>query len=172
MHVILPITSLAIDLQSSTNFFCLRYNLNTIELDSSIDIIRAMIDDEINSRLFWANPTQHLDQSLEQNVTWWSGSHALQGDDAASEICQAYYCNVIDNTLIRIGALLTQLMGSPESEDMWHVWYTMPIANDLLIERGEDYRVVEFERQVLSGETQVNPKVSRLIRQKYAGGYR
>lgn len=172
MHVILPITNLAVDLQASTNFFCLRHNLSTLELGPSVELVKAMVDDDINGRLLWTSPSRCLDQAMERVLPWWGGPYALQGEDSISEVCQSYYCNVIDPTIIRVGGLLSQLMGGSNSEDMWHVWYTLPIGNDLLIERGEDYRVVEFERQVLSGNLSVNSKVLELIKRKHYGGFR
>tara|TARA_B100000929_G_scaffold100901_1_gene79643 strand:- start:5807 stop:6211 length:405 start_codon:yes stop_codon:yes gene_type:complete len=134
-------------------------------------MVKAMVDDEINGRLHWTSPSHCLDQTLERVLPWWGGTYALQGEDAHSELCQTYYCGVLDPAIIRINALLTQLMGDSGSESMWHVWHTLPIGNDLLIERGEDYRVVEFERQVMTGNLNVSPKVMELIKRKHYGGF-
>lgn len=169
MHAILPVTDLTIDLHARTLHFCAQRGIVPLTQDSGRVLVAAMVDDEINHRLHWTDPSDNIMQALGETVSWWLPERYLTGKTREAEVCREYYQTVIDRFVGRVSEVMDFFMSPLNTEEMWHVWYTMSLGEDLILEKGEDYRIIEFERQVLQGAIPVPPKIGNKIRSKHFG---
>lgn len=123
------------------------------------------------NRLYWTANINLLDDALHNGLHWWMSGSSFRRTTAESEVCQQYYCDLIDPLIWEIRTIVDRYVGECETDAMWYIWYSRRIGTDLLIERGSDYRVVEFERNVLSGELRTSDEVVRRITERnYIGG--
>lgn len=129
-------------------------------------IIEAMVNEAINNTLIWATNANESDAIISHYLPWWSSHDCFYGKSEQSMICYDFYTNIIDPMLLKVSAVIGGLLKQTGSDYGWHVWYTRRMGKDMLLERGEDYRIVEFERQVLSNQIAAHPAVRERIRRE------
>ena len=112
-------------------------------LDLADRLVRAAAEDALNDRMIWLRVGTHhaLDTLLLETFQGW--------DESAHQKQSAhFYSEVIDEMLIRI----ERWMQFAIPERSWNIWSLRTIGQDLLMEKGEDYRVVDWTRRMESGE--------------------
>lgn len=62
---------------------------------------------------------------------------------ASKELCN----KVIDRHEILIENILDEFMGDVDSDAMWLVWHTLRIGMDVILEKGTDFRLLDYERR-------------------------
>lgn len=170
MYTILPTGAIAQELQLCTQTFCENDGLPYFDLTGAVDIVCSLAEDAIFSRLYWCtgftSTTDHRrqDELLLRYLDWWQPGAKFALEEPLSQISQAYHCFVADPICIKIQDMVDRVMGDVDSQALWCVWHTLRLGADLVLEKGEDYRVIEFERQVLAGQVQVESHVLNSIR--------
>lgn len=110
---------------------------------------------DLYGRLAWAKLPSEIDDCLSQYLDWWVSGRAFSSDEGNGPVCQNYYALILDPVILKISHLLNEVMGVINDNERWRIWHMLPMGDDLLLERGEDFRIVEFERRFSSGEWRV-----------------
>ena len=113
-------------------------------------LLLAVVDDQFNSLMRWAEPS-HKEESLLRQILPIYGDKASgllpsKPYEQVSEAFDRFYSEVYDPVLTKINDWLDDLIGD-DPEDYWRIWHIRQMGRDILIERGIDYRVYEWQRQ-------------------------
>jgi len=149
MFYILPTRFFSLELYENSKEYTNDNKLTELSKSNAVEIILAIVEEQLFNRLYWTDKVanSNVEETLYNSLEWWS---SLCGDNRSSEICQAYYSTVIDEVEIKIAEFIDNIAGECNTEAMWLMWYTKRLGDDLVIERGEDYRIVEYERRQLN----------------------
>jgi len=107
-------------------------------------IVNSLLQDLVDRRCTWKTPAQHLDRTkgvLAVMFPEWNGAQVLA-------LCDHFVNEVIDPLEDELSAWLSNYMSGAG----WHVWTVEEIGSDLVLSKGEDYRVLDWERRMASGE--------------------
>lgn len=167
MHVILPISGLANDLYHRARHFTDQHGLKGLSIEGAVDICQSVSEESVFNRLYWTKKINMMDESLHCHLDWWLSGMQFSATTDQSTICQKFFCDIIDPLFCHMSGIIDQYVGPENTDSMWMVWYTRRLGNDLVLEKGPDYRVVEFERCVLSGELNVAPDMKRRIQKRH-----
>lgn len=92
---------------------------------------------------------------LTEELPWWS-THSLDGSVSSEETVvsksQTYYTHILDKYICQTLHILEVTLPPNERNDVWRVWHSLMVGDDLVLERGEDFRILEFERRSNNGE--------------------
>ena len=150
MHVIHPTIETGSSLYHYALAFCQRVGVNSLTLEQSIQIIQKGLDESMNNRLRWASKQELVFPYLNECLSWWDVNLlAINGEEGSHEMfCQDFYSEILDPHLMRIDNFLDQYIG----HSTWLVWYMRDIGGDIVLEQGTDYRILDWERRMASGE--------------------
>ena len=112
--------------------------------EQSARYARYFLQDLINERMFWVDKPSHTHREyLVEVLSWW-------GDDLThSTLDILYHEKVLDEIHVLLYAGLDEII----PEKTWHMWHYESIGDDtLVLEQGEDYRIVDWTRRIESGE--------------------
>lgn len=178
MYTILPIEHLSQRLYEGTAIFSELSQLPALNIEQCHEVVALIIEHLIFGRLHWTsaaltqtNLYDEIDKLLLLHLSWWVGGRQLAKDrygrysDAQVYIHQTFNEQVLDDIVRSAQRVVSQLMCSVEPDDLWRVWHTQRLGSDLVVEKGQDYRIIEFERQVLSGQIKVDPAIFNAIQQ-------
>lgn len=152
MNYILPASTLAKDFYQWVLDFTTRRELDGASVSQCLDVVEAAIDDSLNRRMLWCEPSSRIDDLLEKYFPWYAGD---QSDDHSRD----FYYFVVDHLILAVDELLADIV----ERETWIIWYMRRLGDDVVIEKGEDFRIVEFERQVRAGTCQVSETIKRAI---------
>jgi hypothetical protein len=152
MHYILPTQQLAEELYHRSWAFTESRGLQPLSKRGSVEVIIGIIEEYVYGHLYWAKHDPHMEIALSQYLNWWVLGESLTSDYGTGPTCQAYYIDVLDPLELKLIQTVEGMIGLPNTSAMWMIWYTLRIGDDLVLERGEDFRIVEFERRFISGE--------------------
>lgn len=161
MYFILPAFSLACDLKALTEEFMASDPINIeykeLTIDQYVDIIQGIVDDHINSLTCWCSDSDSSLKLLGEIFDWFE-PEAIKLQSEESEISpqryklmvvsNMYYIQVIDLIIVRFSEIVDEFIPS----DNWNVWHMRRLGDDLLVEKGEDYRIIDWTRRMESGE--------------------
>lgn len=140
--VIIDAEYLADELVQATNWFALHFNLEppityTKDCGKKVaPLVISLIDDLITARLNWGNgQTENHLTEFKKLAPWFD----YQGTSAIS---QAYFEKIYDDFYCRID----DLIGQAVPRRTWFQWTVTRTASGVVIEKGRDHRVVEWER--------------------------
>lgn len=136
--------------------FCLRHKLPIIEEEDCIEIICCLLEDLINNKLNWTKDTCYFDDLLAKKTSWYD-ANLLRSEETKENFCQYFYIEIIDRYVLRLSNLLNEFMGNDENS-AWMVWHTTRVGGDIFLESSKDYRVMEFERLVITGKIKIPKK--------------
>lgn len=153
MHAILPTAAFSKELYSRSQLFTEQFKLSPLTLQGSVEAVFGILEEGIFGRLYWATPGFTLDSALNRHLSWWPLEVLLEPKGETDRYCHYYYSEVVDPVELKILAFLDPIIG--QGNDLWKIWHTLRLGDDYVIESGEDYRIVEFERRVQSGEWKV-----------------
>lgn len=147
MYVIIPTNSLSNQLYHLTKSFTSRHKLHEISEANCLHIIQTIVEDSVFSNLAWTNKKvgNELDKAV-CNIPWFNAKDLESNKINYS--CQ-YYIEVLDYFICKVNALTNDIISS---KSPWTVWHTLNISGDIVLEMGEDYRIIEFERRVKNDE--------------------
>jgi len=154
MHAILPTGQWAQELHHHINNFTVPNRLGAFTEEQVLDITVAIVEDFIFERLEWTQPRDLMEQVMCKHIPWYTP----RGNDSLST---SFYMEVIDPYVLRIGHLTAQVLPITSQSSRWLVWYTLRLGNDLVVEKGGDFRILDWEQRVSEGTIQ-QPQRGRL----------
>ena len=144
----IPVTMLAEDFYNETCFF-LRNNGfdNTPTLGELIKLVRVIISDSIFYRLKWTNLKEESPDILLETFTWWNDEQVKINVNGIEEtLCSLYNRVILDKYELLIKELINPILNIIY-ENPWITVHSTDYKNDMFIEIGVDYRILEFEKQ-------------------------
>lgn len=143
---IYPLYDVALKVQAASEVFIVDHQVGGVlpSVEEFTQVLEKALDDTINRRLLWAKNTHQFAQCLEQLLPWYHSDHH-------DDLSDAYYCYALDTELARLQEWIFTVV----PKDTWRVWYFRRVRDDVYLEKGQDYRVLEFERVVMNGELTV-----------------
>lgn len=112
------------------------------------EIIYALVDDFVTDRLLWAKrqPSfcyhQKVDEVLEGRVK------TRVSKETMKVIRDEFYKDAIDEVWSTIRRILQKAL----PEDTWHMWWVRKMKHSIVLEKGVDYRIQDWESRMESGE--------------------
>lgn len=152
MYVILPISQYTTRLYCKSELFTHRHNLPNISLETCYTIVRLLLEEQLYNRLHWSHNSDELEELLAREISFWPKDIKFS-DRKTLELCREYMQSYIDPIDDELGQLVTEHVGRNDNYDaMWAVWHTLKIGGDIVLEKGQDWRIIEFERRRALGE--------------------
>lgn len=154
MHYIYPIDETVAGLKLSIEeyYFALGHTPPEISTQSLREIVFAVIDDAVNSRLAWCEHSPQLDATIAKTFDAYSG-------DESDQISAQFYMHALEGDITS----LTDWVSAIVPRNTWSVWFVNSVAGAIHLERGRDYRIVEFERLVRDKEIRVNKTIKKYL---------
>lgn len=155
MHFIYPIDEIVTELNRDIEdyYFTLGQPSPSIPKEQLQNIIYAAVEDAVNARLVWCNARESLDQAIANTFSEYSG------DDNDELSCQLYM-HALEEQITSIRVWVSMVM----PKHTWGVWFVRRMTDAVILERGRDYRIIEYERLVASGDIEVNKKISKVLK--------
>lgn len=150
--VILDLDGLSYELLFQTLYFCQRHNLPCAITEKDVKVVEPivamMVDDLVSRRLRWAtcNTDRHL-LELKKMIPWYIDDMEIPYGVAYAQESVKYYHDVYDIFMDELDVLLSK--GIPQRT--WFTWSTLILKGSIVLQKGQDWRVQEWER--LTGYT-------------------
>ena len=144
MHVILPTSNMIQNFLDTVNMLAASHGYQRITREQSANVIFTMAEEAVFNRLYWTVKCNRVEEVLQQTVPFWTLSNQVSPACVSSTLYVYRQC--IEKAEIHLERILDQIMGEPETDAMWMVWHTLKIGDDLILERGSDYRVIDQTR--------------------------
>lgn len=109
--------------------------------DEADQFIFDLLDDLISERMLWCPTSAIFRDRIEERFTWFSWK-------LRDRHSKTFFKDVIEPTMVDVKRKLSKII----TETDYTVWYTRKGLRDLYISRGEDYRIIDWERRMASGE--------------------
>lgn len=111
--------------------------------DEALNIVDVIIRDSVDNRMRWLTPRHYrIDDVIAKIV-----ESRIQGTKAA----HLFYDEVVDDIWTRIDGIIGHFI----PDRTWSIWYIRTLGNSTRLEEGSDYRIVDWERKMESGEWQL-----------------
>ncbi len=114
--------------------------LQGINRISVAELLTALYLDQLHNFCKWtpiAGSDQYYEDQIQTMVEGWTGLATTQQQAFYREVLQPVYEEVHD-----------WVARFDDSEDSWHIWYVRRLGLDVIIEKGPDYRIVDWERRM------------------------
>jgi hypothetical protein len=145
MRYIFPLSHLANQLQINIEHWLHRHNEPALDPKTVVDrcsrIVVGCLQDMINHNLAYANETTHGKLAVARLLPDWDIT--LQ-DEASNE----FWTDCVDDIDVIIDEWVCTYMDYGD----WHLWSLTPLGPDLIVHRGEDWRIQDWERRIKTGE--------------------
>ena len=158
---ILPLDTLV----ASLLLYCENYNRLTkkaslrvnIDEDSALTVIKEMVRSAIDQRLLWAVKEDHVSNVIEQLAPTLMESENNDHWDN-------FYVTVLDTITLAIEHIVSEFI----PRDTWDCWHMRSDGwgDSVVITRGDDFRVVEYERLVNEEIISVTDNISNAIKKR------
>lgn len=119
-------------------------NENKFTVEHAMEIFVAMIDDALSSQMRWCRDTDFTDKVLNKHFPWF----ALFKGSKECEVSHEFYIKVLDRFECKASNLVYNII--PDST--WDTWSLRRLGQCLLIVQGPDYRILDWEKRMSSGE--------------------
>lgn len=113
---------------------------------SIANLIVAMYVDMLHETSRWARIAGYEEESATQKQ--WTHMVKDWNDRVDRKLEQTLYRQVIEPVFEEIHNWVLNFDGSDPS---WHVWYVRRMGLDIIIEKGQDYRVLDWTRRMEAG---------------------
>lgn len=122
--------------------FCFKHLLLNPNLTRGVigTLVFKLYDDKLSEMLKWMTPTTDFDTLLEQHLPWF----AINGRD---EVSSSFITEVIDPIEIRVRNSITKYVPTRT----YNLITLKQIREVLILNIGEDYRIVEWEHLIRTG---------------------
>lgn len=118
----------------------------TISQTDAARIVTAMFEDFIAVRSRWSSQAAY-DVNTELVLAEVFTDPALHGRHWHMALSH-FHTHVLESVYETVWAVMERFMPQPT----WHVYYLRSIPRGLILEKGEDYRILDWENRVASGE--------------------
>lgn len=153
MHIILPANSLATELCETTRFWTASNGLSPISMEQSHLIVKAAVESILFSKLKWCEQYLTPEEAVK-NIEWYRD---IDSDNPLLiKLSTDFWFRIVLVIMERLERILNNEIKFKTEDDYWRIWYVLPIRNDLLIERGRDFRIMEYERLVSQNKVNGN----------------
>lgn len=115
--------------------------------------IELVLNDELSTRMHWASKTNESVTYITSMFPWWN-------DSCEDELSDIFYCDILGE-VDSIALMFYQHMIPSKT---WNVWSIEFKGSNAFFTKGEDYRIMDYERKVKSGELTVESHISKLIK--------
>jgi|DEB19_MinimDraft_2_1074335.scaffolds.fasta_scaffold10391_3 hypothetical protein len=142
MSVIISLAELANKFMLASNAFIKRVcDGPLLSREQCLNIVYLMLDDTVNSQMYWAKNLRRFELELERCIPWLRlrSNHAVSDD---------YLCEALDEIEVGINVLVERVIPTRT----WMCWITKRVGSDALLVCGKDYRIMDWERRTRSGE--------------------
>lgn len=150
MFLIHPTSDLAYSLRARTLHYFQEMGIQTtLDLPDAMGIVKAMLDDAMSHRFIWCKPQETVRKATLESLRW---TEELQLCNTATgertDIFEHYFTEVLDDYEMMIHTWLDHHM----PRRTWDVWHLTALGRDLVLDKGSDYRILDWERRMKSGE--------------------
>lgn len=119
----------------------------TVRKDQAQKLVQGLVEDFVETYLKWVTiRNNHFETTAEQLFDWWTLKPAAHDNGSPRD---HYWMDVIEDVYQKVGLYLDPLF----PQRTWDLWFirTLP-GGDVVLEQGSDYRVVDWERRIKTGE--------------------
>lgn len=150
MYGIIPVRQIAETLFYRSETFTEFNNFSGIQdMKDAETIVIAIVDDALFSPLMWCPKKDHLTPALGEFMAWWADEDPTQ---FVLDMQDLYYEEIIDYAVLTINKFINEIV---RDKNPWLVWYTIRLGDSLVIEKGNDFRILEFDRRYASGKWKI-----------------
>lgn len=173
MIYLFPLTEYKEHLWVSANHYTKLYQLNGLTHSDCHSLIVSLIEEGMYNQLCWSPKvekvipfiTHHFLNHREEQLQifyYQLLKHQKPNNDIKpiDLLVDDFYYRVIDPIEIIIAESLNQFI----ENNRWIIWHIEEFEQDLLLKKGEDYRLVYFESKLDSGELKFPNKTLERIR--------
>lgn len=144
---ILPIDTLAREMEAFLMAFLDEFGGSLEELehpphdDDYLELVYTLVDDELNQRMRWTSRGYHAQTVLDKRFP----DFIFRLDEERRD---AFECDVIEPVRSTLLGALDVVIPSTT----WDIWYTKRLGRDIVLEKGEDYRIMDWTKRYRKGE--------------------
>lgn len=147
--VIIGLSAYAQELADRTKVFMDQHGFKEWErptFEQMSELVYALIDDHLNEAMIWAKTSiTYADALFDKHLPWFN---AYKTNPMFQDIHDLYVTEILDHVEVRIHEVMDTFL----PDRTWDVWYMTKFGKDLMIVRGQDYRVLDWERRMASGQ--------------------
>ena len=149
MFVIHHTTDVATNLYHRSAEFFGKLGTRPPEFNDCLVIVRAILDDVMSRRFLWCKDQDKL-ESVVCEAMGWDDRSMLRHSHSGKLIApfDLYFSEVLDEFEQSIMEWVSNFIPQPT----YDIWYLTQFGRDLVIDRGPDFRIVDWERRMKSGE--------------------
>lgn len=123
-----------------------------VGLEVCQQIVQLLVEEQVYNRLHWSESKNEIEDYLATHITFWPDNLKLT-DSKTVKICQEFMQRYIDPIDADLHVLMDEHIGCVSDYNaMWMVWHVLRIGSDVVLEKSEDWRILEFERRRALGE--------------------
>lgn len=104
------------------------------------ELLTALYLDQLHNYCKWtpmSGADQYYEDQIQVMVEGWTGLGTSHQNAFYQEVVQPAYEEVHD-----------WVNRFEDNEDSWHIWYVRRLGLDVIVEKGPDYRIVDWERRM------------------------
>lgn len=129
-----------------------RSDIKTIDERAMFELIYAFVDDMLSARMRWSKSSYNYDNQLEKIFPWFAPLKNVRYGNTMHvvecEISSAFYekiLSVLEDEII-------ELVDDRIEDRTWNVWSISKLGRDIVLVEGPDYRILDWERRMQTGE--------------------
>lgn len=151
MFVIHHTTDVANSLHFRSVEFFSRMGLNPPEFADCLTIVRTLLDDIMSRRFLWCAEQNSLEDVVNE-IMQWDDTTVLRHSQSGKTIApfDLYFREVLDDFELATQEWVANFIPEPT----YDIWYLTQFGRELVIDKGPDFRIVDWERRMKSGEWQ------------------
>lgn len=120
---------------------------SVLPTDAARDITIAILNDVIESKMNWIRGSNGNDQLIAA-VTKHFPDFTQSESNSNLHASNHFFSNVIDEAMLACEQIIAHFI--PEAT--WNIWSLHLFGSDFVLEKGNDYRIVDWTRRMASGE--------------------
>ena len=124
------------------------------DLDACVEIVTAVVLDQVGAKMAWASKSLATDANLQK----------VLADTCNLHVTELQKSDFLKTVIEPLNDSIEEWIKTSIPEPTWRVWSIRTLGRDLCLEQGEDFRVLDWERRMASGEWTL-PDVVTLVGQ-------
>lgn len=142
--VVVPVREYTQYLYDTTNNFAIQYQQQGIDYPTANRIVLQIVNDVLNKQLIWSKASEGLGDVLAEIFPFWENRY----DERQTPLMATFQMQVIGPLYSMINGFIYDTL----PHQTWDVWYTNRMGLDVVLEQGEDYRIISWHRHIESGD--------------------
>lgn len=111
-----------------------------------------ILDDALNTCLKWAHKTNQTETRLSDILPLYTMNEAESGSEERVRASESFWESVLDPVYAKLSNWIDEAVGGENDEDLWRIWYIKPFKDKIILEKGMDYRVYDWQKRMKSGD--------------------